>query len=148
MGSISCVCASSRYPALPPAPYGGKQRAEHDPIRAGARGVSPAIVDALVRQNVILPAGDARLGGIDYDILINGSPDTAADFNSLPVPKSSIPTQVYLGDVAHVSMFRRSAEHRSRVNGKQMTYLAILKKENASTFSHRIRRSSRASSLN
>ena len=76
-----------------PAPYGGKQRqimVDADPVRAAARGISPQdIVDAVVRQNVILPAGDARLGTTDYDILINGSPTSAADFNWLPLMRMS-----------------------------------------------------------
>src|SRR5436190_9295467 len=72
-----------------PAPYGGKQRqimVDLDPVRAAAHGVAPQdIVDAVLRQNVILPAGDARLGGTDYDVLVNGSPEVAEDFNSLPI---------------------------------------------------------------
>ena len=71
-----------------PAPYGGKQRevmVEVDPARAEASGLSPQdIVSALLSQNVILPAGSARLGDTDYDVLINGSPQTTEAFNGLP----------------------------------------------------------------
>jgi multidrug efflux pump subunit AcrB len=104
-----------------------------DPVRAGARGVSPQdIVDAVLRQNVILPAGDARLGNLDYDILLNGSPDAAADFNWLPV-KVVNGAEVYLGDVARVYDGFAVQQNIVRVNGKRSTFLAILKKENAST---------------
>jgi multidrug efflux pump subunit AcrB len=119
-----------------PAPYGGKQRQimiDADPVRSAARGVSPQdIVDAVLRQNVILPAGDARLGTTDYDILVNGSPNTAADFNAMPV-KVVNGAEVYLGDVARVYDGFAVQQNIVRVNGKRSTYLAILKKENAST---------------
>jgi multidrug efflux pump subunit AcrB len=119
-----------------PAPYGGKQRqimVDADPVRAAARGVSPQdIVDAVLRQNVILPAGDARLGKLDYDILVNGSPDTAVDFNWLPV-KVVNGAEVYLGDVARVYDGFAVQQNIVRVNSKRSTFLAILKKENAST---------------
>jgi multidrug efflux pump subunit AcrB len=119
-----------------PAPYGGKQRQimiDADPVRAAARGVSPQdIVDAVLRQNVILPAGDARLGKLDYDILVNGSPDAAADFNWLPV-KVVNGAEVYMGDVARVYDGFAVQQNIVRVNGKRSTFLAILKKENAST---------------
>lgn len=72
-----------------PAPYGGKQRevmVQVDPARAQANGLSPQdIVDAVLRQNVILPAGTARFGDTDYDILINGSPGSTEEFNKLPI---------------------------------------------------------------
>jgi multidrug efflux pump subunit AcrB len=119
-----------------PAPYGGKQRqimVDFEPSRAAGKGVSPQdVVDAVLRQNVIIPAGDARLGPLDYDVLVNGSPDTAAAFNRLPV-KVVGGAPVYLGDVAHVYDGYAVQQNIVRVNGKRSTYLAILKKENAST---------------
>jgi multidrug efflux pump subunit AcrB len=119
-----------------PAPYGGKQRqimVDVEPSRAAAKGVAPQdVVDAVLRQNVVLPAGDARLGGTDYDVLVNGSPDTAAAFNRLPV-KIVGGAPVYLGDVAHVYDGYALQQNIVRVNGRRSTYLAILKKENAST---------------
>jgi multidrug efflux pump subunit AcrB len=119
-----------------PAPYGGKQRQimiDSDPVRAAARGISPQdIVDAVLRQNVILPAGDTRLGTTDYDVLVNGSPPTATDFNALPI-KVVNGAQVYLGDVARVYDGFAVQQNIVRVNGKRSTYLVILRKENAST---------------
>ena len=70
------------------APYGGKQRqvmVELDPRRAAAKGVSPQdVVNALLAGNVILPAGTARVGDLEYNVLINGSPTRAEDFNRDP----------------------------------------------------------------
>ena len=51
-----------------PAPFGGRSRqimVDLDRLRMQARGVSPQdVVNALLSNNVILPAGDARIGGV------------------------------------------------------------------------------------
>ncbi|MGA7122838.1 MAG: efflux RND transporter permease subunit [Polyangiaceae bacterium] len=119
-----------------PAPYGGKQRevmVEIDPARAQARGTSPQdIVNVILAQNVILPAGTARFGDSNYDVLINGSPATTTDFNRIPV-KIVDGATVYLGDVARVYDGYALQTNVVRVDGRRATYLAILKKSNAST---------------
>jgi multidrug efflux pump subunit AcrB len=119
-----------------PAPYGGKQRqmmVQLDPSRAAAKGVSPQdVVNAVLQGNVILPAGSARLGRTEYDVAINGSPRTQADFAAIPVKVVNGAT-VYLGDVASVHDGFAVQTNVVRVDGKRATYLAILKKENAST---------------
>lgn len=119
-----------------PAPYGGKQRqvmVEVDPARAASKGLSPQdVVNAILAQNVILPAGSARMGDIDYNVLINGSPPTTADFNAIPVKIVNGAT-VYIGDVASVHDGFAIQQNVVRVDGKRASYLAILKKEDAST---------------
>lgn len=119
-----------------PAPYGGKQRqvmVEIDPARTQASGLSPQdIVDAVLRQNVILPAGSARFGNTDYDILINGSPASTEEFNRLPIKIVNGAT-VYLGSVARAYDGYALQTNVVRVDGRRATYLALLKKSNAST---------------
>jgi multidrug efflux pump subunit AcrB len=119
-----------------PAPYGGKQRqveVDVDQARAQAHGVSPqSIVSAVLSQNVILPAGSARFGDRDYDVLVNGSPTTIEAFNKVPIAASNGAT-VYLGDVAHVYDGYATQTNIARVDGRRAAYLAILKKANAST---------------
>jgi multidrug efflux pump subunit AcrB len=119
-----------------PAPYGGKARVvmvQVRPERAQAKGLSPeAIVQALLSQNVILPAGSARFGNTNYDVLINGSPQSTADFNKLPIQAVDGAT-VFLGDVASVYDGYAPQTNLVRVDGRRASYLVILKKENAST---------------
>src|SRR5487761_2608713 len=61
-----------------PQPYGGKPRvimADLDAQALAARGLSPSDVsEALLRQNVILPAGDVKIGSKDYTLSMNNSP--------------------------------------------------------------------------
>ncbi len=119
-----------------PAPYGGKQRqvvVDVDQTRAQAHGVSPqSIVSAVLSQNVILPAGSARFGDRDYDVLVNGSPTTIEDFNKIPIAGLN-GAAVYLGDVAHVYDGYLTQTNVVRVDGRRAAYLAILRKQNAST---------------
>jgi multidrug efflux pump subunit AcrB len=119
-----------------PAPYGGKPRVimvQLDPARAQAAGLSPQdIVGALLAQNVTLPAGFARFGDTQYDILINGSPTTAQAFNDLPVRYEN-GAVVHLGDVGRAYDGYATQTNVVRVDGRRATYLAILKKANAST---------------
>src|SRR5271163_4525447 len=62
-----------------PYPYGGKPRvimADLDSQALQARGLSPTDVStALLHQNVILPAGDVKIGDKDYTLTMNNSPD-------------------------------------------------------------------------
>ncbi|MHB1846178.1 MAG: efflux RND transporter permease subunit, partial [Deltaproteobacteria bacterium] len=119
-----------------PAPFGGKSRqvmVDIDPTRAAAKGLSPQeVVSALLQSNVILPAGTARIGNTEYDVLLNSSPRVLAEFNQLPVKVVNGAT-VYLGDVAHVHDGFSVQQNIVRVNGKRAAYLAILKHSNAST---------------
>src|SRR6202023_2049834 len=62
-----------------PYPYGGKPRvimADLDQQALQARAITPQDVsNALLTQNVILPAGDVKIGSIDYLVAMNNSPD-------------------------------------------------------------------------
>jgi multidrug efflux pump subunit AcrB len=88
-----------------PYPYGGKPRVIMADLKAQAlqaRGLSPAdISDALQRQNVILPAGDVKIGSRDYLIAMNNSPDVIDAINAFPI-KEVNGRVVFMRDVAHV----------------------------------------------
>jgi multidrug efflux pump subunit AcrB len=119
-----------------PAPYGGKQRqimVDIDPARLKATGVSPQdVVSTIVSSNVILPAGSARIGSLEYDVLMNASPTVVADFNAMPVKVvNGVP--VLMGDVAYVHDGYAVQQNIVRVNGRRATYLAILRKAGSST---------------
>lgn len=119
-----------------PAPFGGKQReimVSLNPQALSAKGLSAEdIVTALQRSNVIVPAGTARMGNTDYNVMLNSSPDLVEEFNQLPV-KVSGNAEVLLGDVAHVADSFAQQENVVHVNGKRAAYLTILKHADAST---------------
>jgi multidrug efflux pump subunit AcrB len=88
-----------------PYPYGGKPRvimADLDNSALQARGLTPADVsNALQTQNVILPAGDVKIGNFDYLVAMNNSPDVIEAINSFPI-KWADGREVFMRDVAHV----------------------------------------------
>ena len=51
-----------------------------------ARGLSPSDVSAAISaQNLIIPAGTAKLGDTEYNVRLNSSPDVIAAFDDIPV---------------------------------------------------------------
>jgi multidrug efflux pump subunit AcrB len=119
-----------------PAPFGGKQRqinVDIDPRALASKGLSPFdVVNALSTANVILPAGTARIGGREYNVILNNSPPNVEEFGHIPV-KIVDGAPVTLADVAHVSDAFADQTNVVRVNGRRATYLAILKHADAST---------------
>src|ERR1700731_2417513 len=68
-----------------PQPWGGKQRqvmVDLDLDSLYALGLSPSDVStAIGNQNLIIPAGSAKMGAQEYPVKINSSPDVIAAFN-------------------------------------------------------------------
>ncbi|HEY2729431.1 MAG TPA: efflux RND transporter permease subunit [Polyangia bacterium] len=121
-----------------PAPFGGRTReitVDLEPGKMQAHGVSAQdVVTALSNNNVILPAGQARIGRTEYDILMNSSPTTVAGFDQMPLKVENGMT-VLMGDVAHVHDGYAVQSNIVHVNGRRATYLSILRKAGASTLS-------------
>ena len=119
-----------------PFPYGGKQRViavDIDTAAMQAKGLAPVdIVNAISAQNLILPSGTAKIGSLQYQISMNGSPDTIAEINGLPVRTQNGVT-TYLRDVAHVRDGFSSQTNVVRQNGLRGTLLTVMKNGGAST---------------
>src|SRR5579863_5006827 len=88
-----------------PYPYGGKPRVimvDLDQDALQARGLSPSVVSrALQAQNVILPAGDVKIGRNDYTVAMNNSPNIIDAINHFPI-RPVDGKMVFVSDVAHV----------------------------------------------
>ena len=119
-----------------PLPYGGKFRnvmVDLNPEQMFARGLSPADVSvALGNQNLILPAGTAKIGDKDYQVKLNSSPLRLADMNNLPVKVVNGAT-VYLKDVAQVHDGYSVQTSIVKTNGSRGALLTILRNGKAST---------------
>src|SRR5215510_10994032 len=72
-----------------PLPWGGKVRSvmvDLNPEALYAKGLSAFDVSsALGAQNVILPAGTAKIGPVEYNVRTNASPDAIEALNAVPV---------------------------------------------------------------
>jgi len=119
-----------------PYPYGGKQRlvsVDIDIPALQARGLTPNdVVTAISAQNLILPSGTAKIGPLEYDIAMNGSPITSDDLNNIPV-KVQNGAIIYLRDVAHVRDGFSPQTNIVRQNGVRSTLLSIIKNGDVST---------------
>src|SRR6267142_606681 len=121
-----------------PLPYGGKVRVVNvdiDPDALYARGLSPQDVsNAILTQNVILPAGTAKIGPREYDIAINSSPEILNDLNNIPVRYVN-GAMVYVKDVAFVHDGFNPQTNLVRRDGRHSALLPILSNGSASTLS-------------
>jgi multidrug efflux pump subunit AcrB len=119
-----------------PAPFGGRLRqimVDLNPDLMTAKGISPNdVVTALQNSNVLVPAGTARIGTTDYNIMMNSSPPSVDQFNQMPIRiANGVP--VLLGDVAHVGDGFAVQNNIVHVDGRRATYLTILKHSEASS---------------
>ncbi|HMK86671.1 MAG TPA: efflux RND transporter permease subunit [Steroidobacteraceae bacterium] len=119
-----------------PYPYGGKPRvimADLDREALAARGLSPADVSAaLQRQNVILPAGDVKIGDKDYMVAMNNAPDLIESMNAFPI-KQVGDRMVFMRDVAHVHDGFQVQTNSVSVNGTPGALMLIRKTGGVST---------------
>src|SRR5271169_557616 len=122
--------------AATPYPYGGKIRqvqVDLDLPRLQANGLSPNdIVSALSAQNLILPAGSAKIGSLEYQVEMNGNPGTIAELNELPV-KTIKGSTIYMRDVAHIRDGFAPQTNIVRMDGVRGALMSMLKVGSAST---------------
>src|SRR6202166_2598866 len=121
-----------------PFPYGGKSRVvsvDIDSSAMQAKGLSAVdIVNTVNAQNLILPTGTAKLGTLEYNVEMNGSPKTIAELNDLPV-KTVNGSTIYLRDVAHVRDGFSPQTNVVLTNGQRGVLMSIYKTGNNSTLS-------------
>ncbi len=124
--------------AVVPYPYGGKQRetiVNFNPARLQAKGMSPAdVLTAISKQYLVLPSGTAKISQFEYDVHINGTPETIEGLNNLPI-KSVGNATIYLRDVATVSAGFSPQTNIVRQNGRRGVLVSIIKAGTASTIS-------------
>jgi multidrug efflux pump subunit AcrB len=119
-----------------PTPYGGTLNAvevDLDQQKLLALGLSAQDVSAaLAKQDIVLPAGDQKIGTIDFLVETNAQPVNVATFNSLPI-KQVGNTVVTVADVAHVHRGGQPQTNAVLVHGRQAVLLQVLKAGDAST---------------
>ena len=119
-----------------PFPYGGKNpliSVDLDLQALQARGLAPAdVVNAINLQNLILPSGTAKFGDTEYNVKLNGSTETIAALNDLPVRTTGGATTT-LGEVANVRNGFAPQTNIVRQDGSRGVLLSVLKNGGAST---------------
>lgn len=127
-----------------PYPYGGKIRqiqVDLDIPAMQTYGVSAQDVNnAILAQNLIIPAGTQKIGQYEYIVKLNGSPLSAVELNEAPV-KSTLGRVLYIRDVAHVRDGFAPQTNIVRVDGQRAVMMSIQKTGSASTLDivHRVK---------
>src|ERR1700756_1102402 len=116
--------------ATVPPPFGGKYRQLMiyvDPVKLQAHELSPMdVVRATNSSNLILPAGDVRLGPIDYNIYTNAQVPDANALNEVPL-KTEGEKSVFISDVGKAVDGSALQYNIVRVNGQRSVYVAVQK---------------------
>src|SRR5579871_5421015 len=120
-----------------PPPFGGKYRqimvyTNREALEA--RGLTLMdVVHALNGSNLIIPAGDAKIGNTDYFITTNSMIEDPAHINDVPVKVGAGQAPVLVRDIGRAQDASRIQLNVVRLNGKHSVYIPVLKQGNANT---------------
>jgi HAE1 family hydrophobic/amphiphilic exporter-1 len=113
-----------------PPPFGGKYRQVMvyvDPYKLLSRQLSPMdVVDSVNNSNVILPAGDVKIGPNDYYVYSNSLVKQVQDLNNVPI-KTVGSRSVMLSDIGEAKDASQLQYNIVRVDGQRSCYIPIMK---------------------
>ena len=113
-----------------PQPYGGRYRqimVYVDPVKLEAHEMSVMdVVDSLNTSNLILPAGDVRIGMKDYNIYANSEIPVVDQINDLPL-KTVGNASVKIADIGDAQDGGQLQTNIVRVDGQHSVYIPVLK---------------------
>ena len=119
-----------------PPPFGGTARTiviKVNPERLRAFGMSPEeVVQAVRTGNMLMPAGNVRIGDLSYLTPVNSVVENIAELEQLPIRLGSGPT-VFLKDVGTVEDGEDIVTSYAMVNGRRTVYIPVTKRADAST---------------
>jgi multidrug efflux pump subunit AcrB len=113
-----------------PQPYGGTYRQIQiyvDPLKLEARNLSLTdVVKSVNSSNLILPAGDVRIGSKDFNIYANSQFPDASSMNEMPL-KSYGNSSVLVADVGKAEDAGALQYNIVRIDGQRSVYVPIFK---------------------
>ena len=116
--------------ATVPPPFGGKYRQLMiyvDPVKMQAHQLSPMdVVRAANASNLILPAGDVRIGPTDFNIYTNAQVPSAEALNDIPI-KTVGQNSVFISDVGKAVDGSYLQYNVVRVDGQKSVYVGVQK---------------------
>ncbi|PWU13316.1 MAG: AcrB/AcrD/AcrF family protein [Verrucomicrobia bacterium] len=118
-----------RGASVPP-PFGGRYRqimVYVDPLKLEAHQLSVMDVVRTVNEaNLILPAGDVKLGPFDYNIYANNQINAMKDIDLVPL-KTVGEASVLVGDVGKAQDASQIQFNKVRINSQPSVYIPVLK---------------------
>jgi multidrug efflux pump subunit AcrB len=113
-----------------PQPYGGTYRQIQiyvDPLKMEARNLSLVdVVKSVNDSNLILPAGDVRVGSKDFNIYANSQFPDANSMNSMPL-KSVGNASVLVADIGKAEDSGALQYNIVRIDGQRSVYVPVFK---------------------
>ncbi|HUE42515.1 MAG TPA: efflux RND transporter permease subunit [Candidatus Sulfotelmatobacter sp.] len=113
-----------------PQPFGGTYRQIQvfvDPVKLEAHQLSLMdVVDAVNNSNLILPAGDVRIGNRDYNIYANSQVPNAEEINQIPLKTVGLGS-VMVGDIGKAEDAGAIQTNIVRIDGQHSVYIPVLK---------------------
>jgi multidrug efflux pump subunit AcrB len=113
-----------------PQPYGGTYRQIQvyvDPIKMEARNLSlNDVVESVNSSNLILPAGDVRIGSKDFNIYANSQFPDASSMNEMPL-KSVGNASVLVADIGKAQDSGALQYNIVRIDGQRSVYVPVFK---------------------
>jgi multidrug efflux pump subunit AcrB len=113
-----------------PQPFGGTYRQIQvfvDPVKLEAHQLSLMdVVTAVNSSNLILPAGDVRIGNRDYNIYANSQVPRAEEINQVPLKSVGLGS-VLVADVGRAEDAGAIQTNIVRIDGQKSVYIPILK---------------------
>jgi hydrophobic/amphiphilic exporter-1 (mainly G- bacteria), HAE1 family len=113
-----------------PQPFGGRYRqimVYVDPLKLESHQLSVMdVVHTVNEANLILPAGDVKIGPYDYNLYVNSQINDMKDINQVPL-KTIGNASVLIGDVGHAEDGSEIQYNVVRVDGQPSVYLPVLK---------------------
>ena len=127
---------SSVQGASVPQPYGGTYRQIQiyvDPLKLEAHNLSLSdVVQSVDNSNLILPAGDVRVGSKDYNIYANSQFPDASSMNEMPL-KSVGNSSVLVADIGKAEDAGALQYNIVRIDGQRSVYVPIFKQGGSNT---------------
>jgi len=113
-----------------PQPFGGTYRQIQvfvDPAKLEAHQLSLMdVVNSVNNSNLILPAGDVRIGNRDYNIYANSQVPSAEEVNQIPLKTVGLGS-VMVGDVGKAEDAGAIQTNIVRIDGQHSVYIPVLK---------------------
>lgn len=129
LGSVKGIIA--------PAVYGGKLRRIFMyvyPDKLQAYNLSQTdVIDAVQKNNVMIPTGDVNIGDMNYSVNANGMLPKVDDFNNIVIKMGADGSPIFLKDIGYAKDASAIQTNVVHINGKRQVYIPIYKRTGANT---------------
>lgn len=129
LGSVKGIIA--------PAVYGGKLRRIFMyvyPDKLQAYSLSQTdVVEAVQKNNVMIPTGDVNIGDLNYSVNANGMLPKVEDFNYIVIKMGVDGSPIFLKDIGYAKDASAIQTNIVHIKGKRQVYIPIYKRTGANT---------------